>query len=180
MSVAKSDQVGFIAGGASAFDSLRNIRKEQQRKKTSAITAPVKANPYYYPVPTGGRARPIAGQLADPGVCICTFKRRFAGSSASLSRRPVRVASRQCGAAVRFRVGDLNGGRLRHRDWVTFRAVYNGYLSMNRDGIVYANRERAGKSEKFRLMRAVNRPGLIRAGELFVLVSARAFSSSPI
>jgi hypothetical protein len=83
------------------------------------------------------------------------------------------VASRQCGAAGRFRVGDLNGGRLQHRDWVTFRAVHNGYLSMNRDGIVYANRERAGKSEKFRLIRAVNLPGLIRAGELFVLVSAR-------
>jgi hypothetical protein len=157
LSVAKSDQVGFIAGGASAFYSLRNIRKEQQRKKTSAITALVKAKPYYCPAPTGGRARPIAGQLADPGVCIRTFKRRFAGSSASLSRRPVPVASRQCGAAVRFRVGDLNC-----------------------DGIVYANRERAGKSEKFRLIRAVNRPGLIRAGELFVLVSARAFSSSPI
>jgi hypothetical protein len=173
LSIAKSNQVGFIAGGTSAFDSLRQIRKEQQQKQTSALTALVKAKPYYCPAPTGRRARPIGGQLADPGVCICTYGRRFADSSASLSRRPVRVASRQCGAAGRFRVGDLNGGRLQHRDWVTFRAVHNGYLSMNRDGIVYANRERAGKSEKFRLIRAVNLPGLIRAGELFVLVSAR-------
>lgn len=173
LSVATSDQVGFMAGGRSAFDSLRQIRKEQQQRKTAAVTALVKAKPYYCPAPTGRQARPLAGQLTDPGVCICTYGRRYAGSTASASRRPVRVGSRQCGAAGRFRIGDLNGGRLRHRDWVTFRAVHNGYLSMNRDGVVYANRERPGKSEKFRLIRAVNQPGLIRAGELFVLVSAR-------
>jgi len=43
-------------------------------------------------------------------------------------------------------------------------------MSMNRDGIIYANRDRAGKAEKFRLIRAVNQPGLIRSGELFMLV----------
>lgn len=173
LSVAMSGQVGFMAGGRTAFDSLRQIRKDQQQKKTSAVTALVNAKPYYCPAPTSRRVRSIASQLADPGVCICTYGRRYAASSASLSSRPVRVASRQCGAAGRFRVGDLNGGRLRHRDWVTFRAVHSGYLSMNRDGVVYANRARAGKAEKFRLIRAVNLPGLIRAGEMFVLVSAR-------
>ncbi len=173
LAVATSDQVGFNAGGTSAFDSLRRIRREQQERKSAAMTALVKAKPYYCPAPTSRRVRPLAAQLSDPGVCICTYGRRYAGSSAALSRRPVRIAYRQCGPVGRFRVGDLNGGRLRHGDWVTFRAVHNGYLSMNRDGIVYANRENPGKSEKFRLIRAVNRPGLIGAGELFVLVSAR-------
>jgi hypothetical protein len=45
-------------------------------------------------------------------------------------------------------------------------------MSMNRDGIIYANRDCAGKAEKFRLIRAVNQPRLIRSGELFMLVSA--------
>ena len=103
---------------------------------------------------------------------MCTYGRRYVGSSASRSRRPARAAYKQCGAAARFRVGDLNGGRLRHGDWVSLRAVHGGYMSMNRDGIIYANRDRAGKAEKFRLIRAVNQPGLIRSGELFVLVSA--------
>lgn len=173
LSVAMSGQTGFMAGGTSAFDSLRQIRKEQQQRKTAAVTALVKAKPYYCPTPKSRRTPGLASRLADPGVCICTYGRRYAGSSASLSRRPVRVSYKRCGAAGRFRIGDLNGGRLRHGDWVTFRAVHNGYLSMNRDGIVYANRERPGKSEKFRLIRAVNKPGLIGAGEMFVLVSAR-------
>lgn len=173
LSVATSGQTGALAGGQSTFDSLRQIRKENQQKKTAAITALVKAKPYYCPAPSRRRAPRLATQLADPGVCLCTYGRRYAVSTASRSRRPVRAAYKQCGAAGRFRVGDLNGGRLRHRDWVTFRAVHNGYLSMNRDGIVYANRDRPGKSEKFRLIRAVNRPGLIGPGEMFVLVSAR-------
>lgn len=173
LSVAASDQIAFMAGGRSAFDSLRDIRKEQEKKRVAAVTALVQARAFYCPAPKGRRAPPLAGQLASPGICICTYGRRYAGSSASLSRRPVRVGARQCGPSGRFRVGDLNGGRLRHRDWVTFRAVHDGYLSMNRDGIVYANRERPGKAEKFRLIRAINQPGLIRAGELFVLVSAR-------
>lgn len=173
LSVAMSGQTGFMAGGTSAFDSLRQIRKEQQQRKTAAVTALVQAKPYYCPTPKSRRRPGLASRLADPGVCICTYGRRYAGSSASLSRRPVRVSYKRCGVAGRFRVGDLNGGRLRHGDWVTFRAVHNGYLSMNRDGIVYANRERPGKSEKFRLIRAVNKPGLIGAGEMFVLVSAR-------
>lgn len=173
LSVAMSGESGFMAGGKTAFDSLRQIRKDQQQRKSAAVTALVKAKPYYCPAPTGRRAPQLNRRLADPGICICTYGRRYAGSSASLSRRPVRTAYRKCGVAGRFRVGDLNGGRLRHGDWVTFRATHNGYLSMNRDGIVYANRERPGKSEKFRLIRAVNKPGLIAAGELVVLVSAR-------
>ena len=172
LSVATSDQTGFLAGGTSAFDSLRQIRKEQQLKKTEAVTALVKAKPYYCPAPTGRRAPQLSRQLADPGVCLCTYGRRYVGSSASRSRRPARAAYKQCGAAARFRVGDLNGGRLRHGDWVSLRAVHGGYMSMNRDGIIYANRDRAGKAEKFRLIRAVNQPGLIRSGELFLLVSA--------
>ena len=44
---------------------------------------------------------------------------------------------------------------------------------MKRDGIVYAKRSQAGKSEKFRIIRAANTPGIVRAGELIVLVSAR-------
>jgi len=171
-SVAMSDQVGFLAGGTSAFDSLRQIRKEQQEKKTAAVTALVRAMPYYCPAPADGRTPQLGSQLADPGICLCTYGRRYVGSSASLSRRPVRTSYQQCGVASRFRVGDLNGGRLRHGDWITLRAVHNGYVSMNRDGIVYANRDRAGKAEKFRLIRAVNQPGLIASGELFVLVSA--------
>ena len=171
-SVAMSDQVGFMAGGTSAFDSLRQIRKEQQEKKTAAVTALVKAIPYYCPAPSDGWTPQLSSQLENPGICLCTYGRRYVGSSASLSRRPVRAAYKQCGVAARFRVGDLNGGRLRHGDWITLQAVHNGYVSMNRDGIVYANRDRAGKAEKFRLIRAVNQPGLISSGELFVLVSA--------
>mgnify|MGYP003646629047 CR=1 FL=1 len=171
-SVAMSDQVGFLAGGTSAFDSLRQIRNEQQEKRTAAVTALVQAIPYYCPAPSDGRTPQLSSQLENPGICLCTYGRRYVGSSASLSRSPVRASYAQCGVAARFRVGDLNGGRLRHGDWITLQAVHNGYVSMNRDGIVYANRERAGKGEKFRLIRAVNQPGLIGSGELFVLVSA--------
>lgn len=173
LSVATAGQIGFMAGGRSAFDSLRQIRKEQQQRKTAAVTALVQAKPYYCPAPKGRRTAALSTQMANPGVCICTYGRRFAGSSASRRSRPVSITYTSCGAAGRFRVGDLNGGRLRHGDWVTLRASHNGYLSMSRDGIVYANRERPGKAEKFRLIRAVNRPGLIRAGEMFVLVSGR-------
>lgn len=171
--VATSDQIGFMAGDTTAFQSLRNIRKAQQDKKVAAQTALVRAKPYYCSVNTGGRAPTLTSQLAAPGVCICTYGRRYAASGAGMQNRPVRVAYRDCSPAGRFRVGDLNGGRLRHGDWVTLRAVHNGYLSMNRDGIVYANRDRPGKSEKFRLIKATNMAGVIQPGELIVLVSAR-------
>ena len=98
LSVATSDQTGFMAGGTSAFDSLRQIRKEQQLKKTEAMTALVKAKSYYCPAPTGRRAPQLSRQLADPGVCLCTYGRRYVGSSASRSRRPARAAYKQCGA----------------------------------------------------------------------------------
>jgi len=98
LSVATSDQTGFMAGGTSAFDSLRQIRKEQQLKKTEAMTALVKAKPYYCPAPTGRRAPQLSRQLADLGVCLCTYGRRYVGSSASRSRRPARAAYKQCGA----------------------------------------------------------------------------------
>lgn len=173
LAVATADQIGFMTGDTTAFQSLRNIRKAQQDKTVSAQAALARAKPYYCAVKTGGRAVTLASQLAAPGVCICTYGRRYAASGAGMQSRPVRVAYKNCGAAGRFRVGDLNGGRLRHHDWITLRAVHNGYLSMNRDGIVYANRERPGKSEKFRLIRATNTPGVIQPGELIVLVSAR-------
>jgi len=85
---------------------------------------------------------------------------------------PVRVAYRQCGPAGRFRVYDLNGGRLRHGDWVTMQTAHGPYVSMNRDGYVYGNRQSPGKGEKFRIIRATNLPGVIRSGEMITLVSA--------
>jgi hypothetical protein len=50
---------------------------------------------------------------------------------------------------------------------------------LNRDGILYANRQRAGKSEKLRLIKATNIPGRIKAGEMIALVSARGFFVVP-
>jgi hypothetical protein len=173
LAVATAEQIGFMTGDTTAFESLRNIRRAQHDKKVAAQTALVKAMPYYCSAKTGGRAATLTSQLAAPGVCICSYGRRYAASGAGMQSRPVRVAYSKCGPAGRFRVGDLNGGRLRHGDWITLRAVHNGYLSMNRDGIVYANRERPGKSEKFRLIKATNIPGVIQPGELIVLVSAR-------
>lgn len=173
LTVATSDQVGFLAGDTTAFESLRNIRKAQQEKKIKARTALVTARRSYCQVKTGRRAVSLTSLLSDPGICLCTYGRRYATSDPGQQSRPVRVAPGKCSAASRLRVGDLNGGRLRHHDWVTLQAVHNGYLSMNRDGIVYANRSQAGKSEKFRIIRAANTPGIVRAGELIVLVSAR-------
>ena len=92
LSVVTSDQTGFLAGGTSAFDSLRQIRKEQQLKKTEAVTALVKAKPYYCPAPKGRRAPHLSRPLVDPGVCLCTYGRRNVGSSESRSRRPARAA----------------------------------------------------------------------------------------
>ena len=171
--IATSDQVGFLAGDTTAFESLRNIRKAQQEKKIKARTALVTARRSYCQVKTGRRAVSLTSQLSNPGICLCTYGRRYATSSPGQQSRLVCFAPGKCSAASRLKMGDLNGGRLRHHNWVTLQAVHNGYLSMNRDGIVYANRSRAGKSEKFRIIRAVYTPGLVRAGELIVLVSAR-------
>jgi len=156
--VATSDQVGFVAGDTTAFESLRNIRNAQRKTKIKARTALVNARRSYCQVKAGRRAVSLTAQLSDPGICLCTYGWRFATSGPGQQSRPVRVAPGKCNAASRLQLGDLNGGRLRHHDWVTLRAVHNGYLSMNRDGIVYANRSRAGKSEKFRIIRAVNAP----------------------
>ena len=84
LSVATSDQTGFLAGGTSAFDSLRQIRKEQQLKKTEAMTALVKAKPYYCPAPTGRRVPQLSRQLADPGGMFVHLR--------SLVRRIPRIA----------------------------------------------------------------------------------------
>lgn len=171
VAVATVDQVGGTGGDLSAFQSLRNIRKAQQEKKAAARLALDKAKPYY--CQSRARVQTLRSRLAETGICICTYGRRYAASTARQRTRAVRVASSSCTRAGRFRVRDLNGGSLRHGDWVTLRAAHNGYLSMSRDGVVYANRDRAGKFEKFRIIRATNLPGLIRPGELIVLVSAR-------
>ena len=172
VNVATSEQAGFLAGDTSAFQSLRDIRKAQTEKRQADRIALAKAQPYYC---RNSRRRGTPGlqsQLENPGVCICSYGRRYAGSNPALTSRPVRIAYRQCGPAGRFRVGDLNGGQLRHGDWITLRAAHGGYLSMNRDGRVYGNRERAGKGEKFRVIRATNLPGAIRPGEMVTLISA--------
>jgi hypothetical protein len=152
LSVATSDQTGFLAGGTSAFNSLRQIRKEQQLKKTEAVTALVKAKPYYYPAPTGRRVPQLSRQLADPGGMFVHLRSLLRRIQRIAQPPSARAAYKQCGVAARFRVGDLNGGRLRHGDWVSLRAVHGGYMSMNCDGIIYANCDRAGKAEKFRLI----------------------------
>lgn len=173
LAVATADQVGFMAGDTTAFQSLRNIRAAQQKKKAEAQMAMARARQYYCIARTGRQASTLRSQLEAPGVCLCTYGRRYAASSAGLQSRPVRVAYNSCSPAGRFRVADLNGGLLRHGDWITLRAVHDGYLSMNNDGVVYANRARPGKSEKFRLIKATNTPGTIQPGELIALVSAR-------
>lgn len=170
--VAMSDQAGFAKGDTTAFQSLRDIRKAQQEKRDAGRLALAKATPYYCK-PSRRRGNPgLAAQLAGPGVCICSYGRRYAASTPAVRNSPVRVAYRQCGPAGRFRVYDLNGGRLRHGDWITLRAAHGTYLSMNRDGYVYGNRQSAGKGEKFRVIRATNLPGVIRSGEMITLVSA--------
>lgn len=173
IAVATADQVGGTGGDMTAFQSLRNIRKAQQEKKAAAQIAIDRAKPYYCQTGKRRRTQTFHSRLTTTGICVCTYGRRYATSNARQRNRPIRVANKSCTASARFRVGDLNGGRLRHGDWITLRAAHNGYMSMNRDGIVYANRERSSKFEKFRVIRATNLPGLIRPGELIVLVSAR-------
>ncbi|MGB0631790.1 MAG: fascin domain-containing protein [Alphaproteobacteria bacterium] len=172
LTVATSDQVGFTAGDTTAFQSLRDIRKAQQEKRDAGRIAMARANPYYCK-PSRRKGNPgLESQLAGPGVCICSYGRRYAASNPALSNSPVRVAYRQCGPTGRFRVHDLNGGRLRHGDWITLQTAHDAYVSMNRDGYVYGNRRSPGKGEKFRVIRATNLPGVIRSGEMITLVSA--------
>lgn len=170
--VAMSDQAGFSAGDATTFQSLRDIRKAQREKKDAGRIAIARATPYYCK-PSRRKGNPgLAAQLAGPGICICSYGRRYAASNPALRNSPVRVAYKQCGQAGRFRIHDLNGGRLRHGDWITLQAAHGAYVSMNRDGYVYGNRRSAGKGEKFRVIRATNLPGVIRSGEMITLVSA--------
>lgn len=179
LTVATAGQVGFMGGDKSVSASLRDIRKQQEDRKAEARLAMVKAKALYCASGRSKRTTNLARQLREPGICICSYGRRYIGSGASLRNRPVRAANRQCGAEGRFRVGDLNGGRLNHGDWITLRAAHDGYVSLNRDGIVYANRQRPGKSEKFRLIKATNIPGRIRSGEMIALVSALGFFVVP-
>ena len=170
--VAMSDQAGFSAGDASTFQSLPGIRKAQREKREAGRIAIAQANPYYCK-PSRRKGNPgLASLLADPGVCICSYGRRYAASNPALRNSPVRVAYRRCGPVGRFRIYDLNGGRLRHGDWITLRTFHGAYVSMNRDGYVYGNRRSAGKGEKFRVIRATNLLGVIRPGEMITLVSA--------
>jgi hypothetical protein len=158
---------------------LRDIRRKQEDRKTGARLTLVKAKARYCVAGRSRRTPNFVSQLREPGICICSYGRRYIGSGASLRNRPVRAAYRQCGILGRFRVSDLNGGRLNHGDWITLRAAHDGHVSLNRDGIVYANRQRAGKSEKLMLIKATNVPGLIKAGEMIALVSARGFFVVP-
>jgi hypothetical protein len=172
LTVAMSDQAGFTAGDTTTFQSLRDIREAQREKRAAGRIALAQAAPYYCK-PSKRRGNPgIASQLTGSGICICSYGRRYAASSPAVRNSPVRVAYRQCGPAGRFRVYDLNGGRLRQGDWVTMQTAHGPYVSMNRDGYVYGNRQSPGKGEKFRIIRATNLPGVIRSGEMVTLVSA--------
>ena len=129
--VAMSDQIGFAGSDSTTFQSLRDIRKAQREKRDAGRVAMAKASPYYCkPSRREGSPR-LAAQLGGPGICICSYGRRYAASNPALRNSPVRVAYRQCGPAGRFRIHDLNGGRLRRGDWITLRAAHGAYVSIN-------------------------------------------------
>jgi len=105
---------------------LRDIRRKQEDRKTGARLALVKAKARYCVAGRSRRTPNLVSQLREPGICICSYGRRYIGSGASLRNRPVRAAYRQCGIQGRFRVSDLNGGQLNHGDWITLRAAHDG------------------------------------------------------
>lgn len=115
LTVATADQVGYMGGDKSVFESSRDIRRKQEDRKTGARLALVKAKARYCVAGRSRRTPNLVSQLREPGICICSYGRRYIGSGASLRNRPVRAAYRQCGIQGRFRVSDLNGARFFRR-----------------------------------------------------------------
>lgn len=165
---------GVLGGtGTSAFDSLRNIRKAQQEEKQAAFLAMAQARRYYCPPSQSRRLPPLETLMGTDGVCLCSYGRRYFGSNVRARGRPVQSVYKSCGSSGRFKVVDLNRGRLNHGDWITLQASHGGYVSHNKNGFVYADKQTAGKYEKFRLVRVSGAPGPIRPGEMVGLLSPR-------
>ncbi len=171
--VADEGNAIFGVGETTAFDSLRKIRKAQQEEKEAAARAMATAQRYYCRPSASRRVAPLEAVMASDGVCLCAYGGRFLGSTPAEKGRPVKAVCGQCGAAGRFKIADLNRGSLMHGDWITLQAIHGGYVSVHRNGFVYADRQQAGKFEKFRVVRPSNRPGQIQPGEMVTLISPR-------
>ena len=176
---ADAEGAGIVAGDTNAFESLRNIREAQQNKREAARRAIAAAQPYYCTASPGKYAAPLESRMSEEGICLCAYGRRYLASGAVQPGRPVRAAYGQCGVAGRFRIGDLNRGRLAHGDWVTLRAAHGGYLSMDASGHVTADKNDTGRFESFRVLRASGLAGVVRPGEMVALVSPRGFYVIP-
>ncbi len=161
-----------IAGGATAFDSLRSIRKAQQDEVAKDRQAMATAARFYCPAPATRQA-PLESRMADTGVCLCGYGRRYVAPNPLKAGAPLLAAYRSCGTAGRFRIRDINGGLLSHGDWVTLQTAHNGYLSMEQNGAVQSDKPEAGRFERFRIFRANGVPGRILPGEMIALVSPR-------
>lgn len=179
LQLADANQSPVASGDTTAFDSLRNIRKQQQEEAARARAAMSVAGRYYCPAPPSPPAPALETELSDPGICLCSYGRRYIASNPLQSGRPLFARYAQCGAAGHFRVRDLNGGTLNHGDWITLQAAHGGYVSMNARGAVTADKSNAGKYESFRVMRAANVPGRIQAGEMVTLISPRGMFVTP-
>lgn len=173
--LAVADRNNAVFGGSdtTAFDSLRNIRKAQQEERQADFQAMASARRYYCAPTQSRRIPPLETQMSTDGVCLCSYGRRYFGSNPTLRGRPVQSVYKSCGRFGRFRIVDLNRGRLKHGDWVTLQASHGGYMSHNKNGFVYADRQTPGKFEKFRLFRVSGAPGPIRPGEMVGLISQR-------
>ena len=171
--IADQDNAIFGVGEMTAIESMRNIRKAQQEEKQSAARAMSQAQRYYCPPSTSRRLEPLEVQMASDGICLCSYGRRFLGSTPTVRGRPVGAIYSSCGATSRFRILDLNRGHLMHGDWITIQAAHGGYVGVHENGFLYANRPTAGKYEQFRIVRPSGLPGQIRPGEMITLMSPR-------
>lgn len=161
-----------VGGGSQAFDSLRSIRKAQQEEAIKAQQALAAAASYYCQAPASRQA-PLETRMAEAGVCLCGYGRRYAAPNPLKPGTPVQASYRSCGEAGRFRIRDLNGGVLSHGDWVTIQGAHGGYLSVAQNGAVQSDKPEAGKFERFRIFHVNGIAGRIQAGEMVTLVSPR-------
>jgi hypothetical protein len=162
----------LAGGGAQAFESLRNIRKAQQEEAIKAQQALAAASAYYCPAPASRQAS-LESRMADTGICLCGYGRRYIAPNPLRPGAPVLAGSRSCGEAGRFRIRDLNGGVLSNGDWVTVQGAHGGYLSVAQNGAVQSDKTEAGKFERFRIFRVSGIAGRIQPGEMLTLVSPR-------
>ncbi len=88
--------------------------------------------------------------------CIKTIRTPAVYLTAERNKKTVRARGLVCSSWEVFRVKDLNGGKLKTRDKVTIKSHHNRYFSATKDGHLDASAKKAGRYEKFEIIKLNN------------------------